>query len=61
MDIKSIIDAITAHSKATGTPVSAICRAATGNPRLMQRLQNRLALTERDAKRVADYIARAGK
>jgi hypothetical protein len=56
MDIQKIISDVKAHAaKSSRTPES-VCRAATGQPRLFERLERRLAQTEKDAKRIYDHM-----
>jgi ferritin-like metal-binding protein YciE len=52
MDIHHIISAVTDFAAKTGQRPEQVCRKATGNPRLLQRLQRRAAQTESDWRRL---------
>jgi len=57
MDIDEIITEIAAYAKATGLSASTVCVRATGNSRLMERLERRRNQTEEDAKRITAFMA----
>lgn len=57
MSLNDLIREIEAHAEGLGLSPDLLCRRATGNPRLFQRLKRRQAQTERDAAAVRRYVA----
>lgn len=57
MDIHELISDIEAFSARTGMRADLVCRKATGNPYLLDRLHKRVRQTEIDAERIHKFIA----
>lgn len=57
MTSQELIELIERHSRETSLSPSTICERATGNSRLYDRLKRRVEQVDRDAKRIADFIA----
>ena len=61
MDIKALIKDVEAFAEKTGKTPEYVCRKATGNPRLFERLQGRLEQSVSDEKRIRRFMAGASK
>lgn len=57
MDIHSLIASIEEYADAAGKAPGTVCREATGNFRLYDRLKRRAALTEVDSERLLAFMA----
>ena len=56
--ITDIIEKVDAFAQVAGIKPSQVCRAATGNPRLYDRLKRRAEQTQADATRLEEYMAK---
>jgi hypothetical protein len=52
-----ILRELDAYAKAVGIDASTVCRKATGNPRLRERLANRIKRTAQDIERLRQFMA----
>ena len=52
----SILDEIERFCAATGLKPSTVCRRATGNPRLHERLPNKLDKLEADVRAIREFM-----
>lgn len=57
-DIHALLQDIDGFAAKSGMSPEAICRAATNNPRLYDRLKTRCEQTVRDSERIRDFIAK---
>jgi len=53
---QDILRELDAYAKAVGIDTSTVCRKATGNPRLHERLARRLQSLSRDAERLRKFM-----
>lgn len=56
MDIDLLIKKVVGHAESIGRTPESVCRAATGQPRLFDRLTRRAAQTQKDAHAINNHI-----
>ena len=54
--LSHILQQVERYAEATGVSPDTVCRNATGNPRLYDRLKRRLEQTERDIQRLTQHL-----